>query len=136
MARGDFNRKPLHERAWNSRVAAEYGCTVTFENDGGQTLVLTRKGPPQDALRALCADALAADPTFRVICYSNPATIRQDLIGRFDPTTSARHRDSLVRAEARALGGAGMLHMLHPRLRGSSSAPTTKYRAIDARQDR
>jgi hypothetical protein len=108
---------------------------VTFENDGGQTLVLTRKGPPKDALRALCDDALAADPTFRVVCYSNPATITQDLIGRVDPTISARHSHSLVRPEGRTLGAAGMLHMLHPRLRGASSAPTTKYRAVDAQRD-
>jgi hypothetical protein len=136
MAPGDYNRKELHDRAWNGRTAAEYGCTVTFENDGGQTLVLTRKGQPGAALRALCADALAADPTFRVVCYSNPETIRQDLIGRVDPTMSARHSRSLVKPEGRALGGVGMLHMLHPRLRGASAAPATKYRAIDAQQDR
>jgi hypothetical protein len=124
-----------HERAWNGRTAAEYGCTVTFENDGGQTLVMQRKGPPIDALRALCDDALAADPTFRVVCYSNPATIQQDLVGRIDPTLSVRSSHSLVKPEGRALGAAGMLHMLHPRLRGASSAPSTKYRAIDAQQD-
>jgi hypothetical protein len=135
MPSGDYNRKPLHERAWNGRTSAHYGCTVTFENDGGQTLVLTRTGPPGDALRALCADALAADPSFRVVCYSNPETIRQDLIGRVDPTMSARHSKSLVHPEGRALGAAKMLHMLHPRLRGSSAAPSTKYRALDAQQD-
>jgi hypothetical protein len=135
MPRGGSNRKPAHDRAWNGRTAAEYGCTVTFENYGGQTLVLTRKGPPIDALRVLCDDALAADPTFRVVCYSNPATIHQDLVGRIDPTLSVRSSRSLVKPEARALGAAGMLHMLHPRLRGSAAAATTKYRAIDAQQD-
>lgn len=136
MADRHPNWKPLHERAWNGRAAAEYGCTVTFENDGGQVLVLARKGPPRDVLRALCDAALAVDPSFRVVCYSTPETIRQDLMGRYNHEVSARTNRSLATPENRALGQAGLLHLLHPRMRGSDPHAHRKYRALDAREGR
>lgn len=119
MPAGDYNRKSLHDRAWNGRTSAKYGCTVTFENESGQTLVLAREGSPSDVLRALCAEAIAADPSFRVVAYSSPETIRHDLRGRFSPELSARSAASQRLPEGRALARVGLTALIHPRLVGS-----------------
>lgn len=112
------------ERAWNGRLSAEYGCTLTLENDGGETLTLHRAGRPETVLGMLCDEALQIDGTLRVISYSSPATILADVTG--PPTGTGRHREATV------LGMVGRLQMLHPRLRGRSSWAERKYRELDA----
>lgn len=111
------------ERRWNGRIAPEYGCTVTFENEDGATLTLHRKGAPEAALAALCDEAKAIDATLRVVSYSSPPTILSDVTG--PPTRNGRRR------EASVLGQIGRLEMLHRRLRGLSRHCETKYRALD-----
>src|SRR4051812_16350582 len=112
------------ERGWNGRISAEYGCTVTFESDGGERLTLSRVGAPERVLGELCDEALQIDETLRVICYSSPATITADVTG--PPTRNGRAREATV------LGMIGRLEMLHPRLRGRSAWSEAKYRAVDA----
>jgi hypothetical protein len=119
MPRGGSNRKPLHERAWNGRTAAAYGCTITFEADDGMTLTLARVGQPNAVARALCAEAEALDPTYRVVSYSSPRTILTDLEGRFSDGARALRHVAGQSPEGQALSGAGLLRMLHPRLRGT-----------------
>jgi hypothetical protein len=131
MPRGDHNRKPLHERAWNGRTAAAYGCTITFESDDGMTLTLARVGAPNAATRALCAEAEAIDPTFRVVAYSSPRTILTDLEGRYTDGSRALRHVAGLSPEGQALSGAGLLRMLHPRLRSTHPSASRKYAASD-----
>lgn len=128
MPRGGQNRKPLHERAWKSSTAAEYGCTVTFENEAGQTLVLHRVGPPSRALAALCDEALALDPTFRLVSYSTPDTILSDVRGRYTADQRSAAGRSQFTPEGGVLSRIGRLPLLHPRLRGIGMRES-RYRA-------
>lgn len=111
-------------RGWNGRLAREYGCTVTFENEDGATLTLHRRGAPEAVLAALCDEAKAIDETLRVVSYSSPATILTDVTG--PPTRLGRYREATI------LGMVGRLEMLHPRLRGRSRKSEPKYRELDA----
>lgn len=106
------------ERAWNGRVAAEYGCTVTFENARGETLVRTRKGPPAEALRALCNEVTALDSSFRIVAYSTPQTILGDMTGaRVDHDGSGGLRREQARPEHTGAARAGVAALVHERLR-------------------
>ena len=120
MSKRPYNWKPLHERTWNGRVSAEYGCTVTFENAAGQTLVWSRKGRAEEVLRDMCLEAVALDPTFRVVSYSNPETIRHDLRGRFSSDQPTHRAAMHSTPEGRMLARIGMTALLHPRLVGKS----------------
>jgi hypothetical protein len=128
MPRGGYNRKPLHERSWKGETAAAYGCTVTFEAEDGMTLTMSRVGAPRATLRALCAEAVAIDLTYRVVSYSTPETIRHDLRGRFDDAHQAKAQTGQPAPEGKILSSAGLLPMLHPRLRGTHPAAMAKYR--------
>ena len=100
------------------RERAEYGCTLTFENDNGQRLVVVRKGPPMAGFRQACAIALSHDETFRVISYSTPETIFRDLTGRMvmDGNTT------VMLPELQLAARYGLRHMLHRRLLEASEA--------------
>lgn len=103
------------ERIWNSRVSSEYGCTVTFENEAGETLTLSRRGAPDGVFRDLCAVALAADPTFLVVAVSSPQTILSDLNGI---RAKVGTRGEKTMPETAVAARCGLLPLVHPRLRG------------------
>lgn len=90
---------------------AQFGCTVTFENEAGKRLTYHRTGPPADVLRQLCEAALAKDDTYRVISYSTPQTIYTDLQGERESETYSLKKEPTL-PEEQALGRIGMLHML------------------------
>ena len=120
----------MNELLSGSAERAEYGCTVTFENDAGKRLVVVREGPPLIGLRQACAITLARDETFRIICYSTPGTIYRDLQGgRAQDGNTAATIPELDRA-----GSAGLRHMLHRRLLEASPIPEKKRRYWEARR--
>lgn len=96
----------------NSRERAEYGCIVSFENADGKRLVLHAKGAPRQALNLLCDRALDLDPSFRVVGYSTPETVYQDLLGRRQYLSVAGDYRNQGSIEARALGHIGRGDML------------------------
>ncbi len=106
----------------NGDERAEYGCTVTFENEHGRTWTIHRQGPPQAGLKQACAIALARDDTFRVICISTPESIYGDLQGRLPQKGTTTIQSS----EAKMLGRAGLGHMLHQRIRDVSDSHHTE----------
>ena len=100
---------------------ARFGCICTFENADGKVIVFHRVGPPSAVAREMCAEALALDPTFRLVSYSNPSTIYKDLEGHRKGNANAvvelSGSDRPVMPEAQLLGQLGLGHLLHPRLR-------------------
>jgi hypothetical protein len=108
---------PLYE---SGAVRAEYGCTVTFENESGHTFVMHRTGPPTAVLDALCDVALGCDPTFRLVAYSTPASIASDLRGERVQIASGRAHIRPQTPEAQMLARIGRREMLHPRLRSAA----------------
>lgn len=135
----DATLRERDERIWNSRVAAEYGCTVTFESESGQTLTLSRRGHPIAAFKALCADALAQDATYRLVGYSTPQTIRTDLDGaRIEHFGAGGERRGQPTPEAIIASHSDLLPVVHPRLRGAQLDHQERdeeahYRGWDAR---
>lgn len=118
---------------------AAYGCTVSFENDAGRTLVLHRLGKPTVALVECLGEALALDRSFRVVAYSTPQTIYADMSGGRDEfasmkplsaTLSDAHQFQKTQTvEAGALGRIGCVSMLHPRLAGQSRQAAARKQA-------
>lgn len=104
------------ELVMSGRERAEHGATLTFENDAGKRLSLSRVGPVAEAIRAACDDALRLDDTFQVICISTPSSIYADIKVRegkqFDHTVQ--------RPEGSMLRRAGRGSMLHPGMVGGS----------------
>ena len=93
------------------------GCIVTFENDEGQLLTLHAEGMPRVALRHVCDLAVKQDPSYRITCYSNPATIMSDLRGRDNANPINRERTRAPQSlEVTIASQAGLRHMVHPRL--------------------
>lgn len=92
-----------------------WGYTITFKNEAGDLLTGHRNGPA--AVAALCDQAIAVDPTYRVVCISSPLTIFSDLCGR-----SKGVQEKMRGPEAGILGWAKRRHMLHPELVGTSRA--------------
>jgi hypothetical protein len=104
----------------NGQERAKFGCVCTFENADGKRLVLHEPGAPAKGLRAACAAATALDESFRLVCYSTPATVYGDMQGmRMTNTRVSREvtvSDRATLPEVTVLGQIGLLHMLHPRL--------------------
>lgn len=96
----------------NSRERAEYGCIVTFENDDRKRLVLTAQGAPRLALSKCCDRALDLDPSFRVVTYSTPETVYQDLIGRTQFVSRSGDYRRQGSPESQVLGRIGRGDML------------------------
>jgi hypothetical protein len=110
------------EQILHSDERAHYGCTVSFENATGDRRTRTRSGSPSLVLAALCDEALALDPTYRVVSYSSPQTIYGDLVGaradrvqRRQGNTEGVQRSAFP--EAAMLAQVRRSEMLHPRLR-------------------
>ncbi len=97
---------------------AKAGCVLTFENALGRRLVLHRSGAPGKTVGPMCDEALAYDPTFRLICYSSPATVYTDIIGgRASYQNADGYEEQMVAlAEKSILRRVGRYEMLHPRL--------------------
>lgn len=93
-----------------------FGCIVTFENDTRHRLTLHRTSPPIEALRAMCAIALARDETFQVISYSTPQTIFSDMQGSRENSAYGFKTEPTL-PEAQALARADMRAMLKPQLK-------------------
>lgn len=91
------------------------GVIVTFENEHGHKRTVHRTGHVIEAMRELCDEALAIDPTYRVVCVSNPETIWRDLQGRRIP--DGQVSATLALPEVGLCAKAGMKDMVHPRLR-------------------
>ena len=110
----------------NARDRAKFGCTTTWENQDGQRLVLASEGKPREVLRRHADDALALDPSFRLVCYSTPQTIFTDLAGARLPrwTSGGSSRTDPdngkwtppIMPEVVALGAIGLRHLAHPRI--------------------
>lgn len=106
-----------HQLTMSGRERATFGVTVTFEAENGRLLTLARAGKTFEALREVCSDAVAADPTFRVVRISSPTSIYADLQGR----PHALPDSSVQKTEGAILRRAGIGAMLHPRLIGGST---------------
>lgn len=106
----------------NSRGRSEDGCILTFENEDGKTLTIHRKGPTTQGVREACAIALRYDESFRVVSYCTPQTVFADLDGAraTEPDGAYGRPQESPFPEAMMLGRAGLLPLLHPRLRRSS----------------
>ena len=116
--------------------ASRYGAIVTLENADGRVLVLHRERMPVRACIRECFDAATKlDPSFRIVSVSNPSTIYRDLMGARG-TLGDKGADRLsqsVHLPERPMCGGAMLHMLHPRLRGTTDSRNL-WRGVDARQ--
>jgi hypothetical protein len=100
----------------NDRERAEYGCIVTFENSDGKVWIRHVPGPPRAGLRKACDEALALDETFRVVSYSTPSTVYQDMQGARRSNSYLAPGGAVQSVEGMVLGLAGRREMLHPRI--------------------
>lgn len=103
----------------NARNRAEAGCIVSFESAAGQRLTLhVSNTRPTDGLSLALEEALAIDPSMRVVCYSTPETIATDLAGgrRAFATDFVKEGRPQI-PELAMLTLVGRPDMLHPRLR-------------------
>lgn len=100
-----------------------YGVTVTVENAEGKTLTLHRHG--RGALERVCDDAVALDPTFRIISISTPETIYGDLAGRLPSSKTG----AIILPEHQRLGNIGRMAMIHPRIAPRHDNALRKHRA-------
>lgn len=94
------------------------GCTVSFINDAGEQLTLTRQGPPRESLKQMLDAALSVDATYKVIAYSTPDSILMDING------SRRHgyeekRVNRQHPEMAALAAIGRKDLCHRTLVGA-----------------
>lgn len=101
----------------SGRERATFGVTVTFEAEDGRVLTLARTGKTSDALHEACDDAVAVDPTYRVVCISSPVSVFADLQGR----PRGMWDGGVQKTEGAILRRAGIGSMLHPRLVGGST---------------
>lgn len=119
-----FYARPDHPGNDSGAKRAEFDCICTFENDRGQGLVLHRTGAPTKIVPAILDEVVALDPSFRLVCYSTPATIYTDLQGhRYADQRPAYGDDRVTRThtpESQILGRVKRLDMLHPRLRAGT----------------
>lgn len=93
--------------------AAAFGCIATFVNADELTATRRAPGAPAQALRLLCDHFASIDPTYRLVCYSNPQTILTDLAGREMSLTSTDRRKRLPSVEKTVLTRAKRPHMAH-----------------------
>lgn len=99
---------------WNNETRA--GFVATFETPQGELVTLHRHGgPKRELMRKAIDDVLARWPGSRLVCYSTPATILSDLLGRA-PNISGRP----LLPEAVIVAHAGRPELLSPRLEGAS----------------
>jgi len=105
-------------RFTNGRDAQAFGCIVSFEGENGAELTLHRTGSLRDGLRDACETARAIDPTLRVVSYSTPQTIYDDLQGaRLKHPRGDGYLIEPPWPEASALGSARLVYMAHARVR-------------------
>lgn len=95
--------------------AAEYGATVTFENEVGETFTLHAVGTVRKVVHELYGLAQRRDATFRIVCVSTPTSIYTDLQGA-RKNSNGEYGDKALISEP-SLG-----KMAHPRLRGRRAA--------------
>jgi hypothetical protein len=94
------------------------GFVATFDLGEGEPLSVTRSGAVRSTmLREAIDDVLAHWPDAKLVCYSTPETILNDLQGRI---WAAGDRP-LQYPEKQALGRVRRLEALHPRLVSETS---------------
>ena len=101
---------------------ARDGIITTWENEHGELLSVHRRGPLLATLREIAADVLAADDTFRLVSYSTPETILWELRHGMRFTNTGDGRRALRLPEYYVMSRAGLMHLLHPRLRSRDNS--------------